>query len=156
MIHAIRLATLADLDRLTAVDDVASREAGRRAKIRQGIEAGTCWVVDGGANLLGYMLLRRDFFGFDFIDLVYVAPSARRQGVGQTLIGHAERTCATAKLFTSTNESNSAMRSLLARLGYLSSGVIHNLDADDPELIFVKHLRPASVTGAFENVSGPP
>lgn len=70
--------------------------------------------------------------------LLYVEQRARRHGVGRALIEQAERQCTTAKLFTSTNESNAAMRGLLARLGYRWSGVIYNLDKDDPEFIFVK------------------
>jgi GNAT superfamily N-acetyltransferase len=136
----IRLAAHSDLERLAWLDDVASREASRKAKIRQAIETKACWVGEDGTALLGYVLLNRAFFGFELVDLLYVAPSVRRRGVGRALIEHVERECSTSKLFTSTNESNSAMRGLLARLGYRSSGVIHNLDADDPELIFVKHL----------------
>ncbi len=46
------------------------------------------------------------------------------------------------KLWTSTNESNVAMRNLLVRLGFIPSGQIDNLDEGDLELVFV-HL-PAS------------
>jgi hypothetical protein len=35
------------------------------------------------------------------------------------------------------NESNTAMQQLLARVGYRWSGVIYNLDKNDPEFIFV-------------------
>jgi hypothetical protein len=42
--------------------------------------------------------------------------------------------------FTSTNLSNIPMQSLLAKMGYLLSGVIHHLDEDDPELVYVKYL----------------
>ena len=89
---------------------------------------------------MGYAILREGFFGFDFIELLYVEASVRRHGIGQALIERLERECNTPKLFTSTNESNNAMRSLLARLGYQPSGAIHNLDAGDPELIFMKSL----------------
>jgi hypothetical protein len=46
--------------------------------------------------------------------------------------------CATRKLFTSTNESNRAMRDLLAHAGFEPSGVVQNLDPGDPELIYFK------------------
>ena len=46
----------------------------------------------------------------------------------------------TAKLFTSTNQSNLGMQALLVRLGYEPSGIVHNLDEDDPELIYVKRI----------------
>lgn len=134
------MATLDDLDRLLSLDQIASREPTRAATVRRGIAAGACWVVDDGGGLLGYVLLHKNFFGFDFVELLYVEQRARRQGVGRALIEQAERECTTAKLFTSANESNAAMRGLLARLGYRWSGVIYNLDKDDPEFIFVKLL----------------
>jgi GNAT superfamily N-acetyltransferase len=136
----IRSASLGDLDRLISLDQVALREVTRVATIQRGIDGGTCWVADDNSGRpLGYALLnKRAFFGFDFVELLYVEPSARRRGVGRALIEHLERECTTAKLFTSTNESNTAMRELLARLGYRRSGVIYNLDKNDPEFIFVK------------------
>ena len=41
------------------------------------------------------------------------------------------------RLFVSTNESNATMRELLVRRGYRVSGMVENLDPDDPELFFV-------------------
>lgn len=118
------------------------REPTRVATIRRGVDGGACWLADDNSGKpLGYALLnKRAFFGFDFVELLYAEPSARRCGVGRALIEHLESECITAKLFTSTNESNTAMRELLARLGYRRSGVIYNLDKNDPELIFVKLL----------------
>jgi GNAT superfamily N-acetyltransferase len=138
--YRIRSATLGDLDRLVSLDQIASHESTRVASVRRGIGAGSGWVADDGARLLGYALLNKAFFGFDFIELIYVESSIRRRGVGRALIEHVERECTTAKLFTSTNESNVAMRGLLAQLGYEWSGVIYNLDRNDPEFIFVKLL----------------
>jgi GNAT superfamily N-acetyltransferase len=143
MPNRIRSATLEDLDILVSLDEIASREVARVAAIRRGIGAGSCWVADDGGRLLGYALLNKAFFGFNFIELIYVKSSIRRHGVGRALIQHVERECTTAKLFTSTNESNVAMRGLLARLGYDWSGVIFNLDKNDPEFIFVKLLAAA-------------
>jgi hypothetical protein len=48
------------------------------------------------------------------------------------------------RLFTSTNESNIAMRALLFTRGYRESGRIENLDPKDPELVFVKFLERAA------------
>jgi hypothetical protein len=36
------------------------------------------------------------------------------------------------------------MQSLLPRLGYVRSGIVENLDDDDPELVYVKFLTPSS------------
>jgi hypothetical protein len=58
-----------------------------------------------------------------------------------TLLRHLESFCETSKLFISTNLSNLPMQSLLAKLVYVLSGVIHNLDEGDPELVYFKRLR---------------
>ena len=34
------------------------------------------------------------------------------------------------------DESNGAMRNLLVQSGFEPSGIIHNLDPDDPELVY--------------------
>jgi hypothetical protein len=57
------------------------------------------------------------------------------------LIEHTEARCRTPKLFTSTNLSNLRMQTLLTRLGYQLSGVIHNLDEGAPELVYYRALR---------------
>jgi hypothetical protein len=62
-------------------------------------------------------------------------------GAGEALVKHLESLCQTAKLFTSTNLSNLPMQSLLAKMGYILSGVIHNLDEGDPEIVYFKKLR---------------
>ena len=46
--------------------------------------------------------------------------------------------CQTDRLWTSTNLSNHPMQGLLRRLGYRLSGVLHYLDPDDPELVYVQ------------------
>ena len=46
----------------------------------------------------------------------------------------------TGQLFTSTNRSNLPMRRLCDRLGFQRSGVVENLDNDDPELVYYKRL----------------
>ena len=51
---------------------------------------------------------------------------------------HLESECKTPKIFTSTNLSNLAMQALLVKLRYKLSGTIHNLDPDDPELVYMK------------------
>jgi GNAT superfamily N-acetyltransferase len=75
---------------------------------------------------------------------LYIHPDHRRQGGGSTMMGYLESICRTAKIFTSTNLSNLPMQSLLAKLGYKLSGVIHNLDEDDPELVYVKFLKQSA------------
>lgn len=42
----------------------------------------------------------------------------------------------TQKIFTSTNQSNTATQQLLIKAGFIPSGYIENLDDNDPELIY--------------------
>jgi GNAT superfamily N-acetyltransferase len=74
--------------------------------------------------------------------MVYVASSWRRHGVGAALLGALAHRCTTPKLFTSTNASNLPMQALLLRAGFEPSGIVHNLDPGDPELVYVRFLAP--------------
>jgi GNAT superfamily N-acetyltransferase len=73
--------------------------------------------------------------------MLYVHSDYRRHGTGVALLQHMESLCGTPKLFASTNLSNLPMQSLLAKLGYVLSRVIHNLDEGDPEVVYFKRLR---------------
>lgn len=95
-------------------------------------------MVSVGGKDIGYAVLEYSFYENGFISMLYVQQQYRRRGVGEELMQHLERVCSTPKLFTSTNLSNTAMQSLLAKLGYVLSGVIENLDEGDPELIYFK------------------
>jgi ribosomal protein S18 acetylase RimI-like enzyme len=95
--------------------------------------------------IVGYAVLNYSFYAKAFIAMLRVHPSYRRQGVGLTLMQYLEQLalCTAKKLFTSTNLSNLAMQSLLVKLQYKLTGVIHNLDDDeddDPELVYYKSL----------------
>lgn len=89
--------------------------------------------------MLGYAV-RGEFFGFDFLELLFVAERARRRGVGSALITSVEEDRRAGRVFTSTNRSNAPMRALVAKRGYAASGVIYNLDPADPEVIYVKRF----------------
>jgi hypothetical protein len=56
--------------------------------------------------------------------------------VGSALLRAAVDVATTTTVFTSTNESNGAMRALLARDGWLVSGTLDGLDAGDPEVVY--------------------
>jgi hypothetical protein len=42
--------------------------------------------------------------------------------------------------YSSTNLSNRSMQALLEKRKYILSGVLHHLDEEDPELVYVKYL----------------
>jgi ribosomal protein S18 acetylase RimI-like enzyme len=133
----IRLATVTDLPAVLATDHMRA-DPERRDFVRKAIELHQCWLAEAAGEAIGYVVADESFFGYPFIELLMVAPTFRRGGVGTALMRHVEALFSGPKLFTSTNQSNLAMQALLDRLGYVRSGVIDNLDEDDPELVYFK------------------
>jgi len=101
-------------------------------------DSAVCLVATLAERVIGYVALDYTFFGHGFIPILFVSETARRSGVGTSLMQAIERKCSTPKLFTSTNESNIPMRSLLAGIGFEPSGIIYNLDAGDPEVVYFR------------------
>jgi ribosomal protein S18 acetylase RimI-like enzyme len=138
----LRPATPHDVEAIIRFDAIAQHEPTRVEFIRTSVQNATCLVAVEDGQVTGYGVLEYSFFGLGFISMLYVHPAHRRRGVGSALMQALERRCTTAKLFTSTNRSNTPMQALLATLGFSPSGIIENLDEDDPELIYFK-LRTA-------------
>jgi ribosomal protein S18 acetylase RimI-like enzyme/mannose-6-phosphate isomerase-like protein (cupin superfamily) len=136
----IRPAAAVDLAALYELDHIARSDAGRRAFIARSLGEGRAWVVEVAEQVCGYGVIRHDFFGRSFLEMVYIAAGRRGQGLGSRLIGFMETQARSTALFTSTNESNYHMQHVLEKLGYERSGIIRNLDPSDPEIIFVKRL----------------
>jgi GNAT superfamily N-acetyltransferase len=138
---SIRPAVENDIDALCSFDLIAQRENERRQFIRLEVISGNCFVAVEDEKVIGYGVLNYTFYYVGCIDMLYIHSDHRRNGAGAALLQHLESLCRTPKLFTSTNLSNLPMQSLLAKLGYVLSGVIHNLDEDDPEIVYFKRLR---------------
>jgi GNAT superfamily N-acetyltransferase len=134
----VRLAATRDRRAIADCDPRVATDLHRRERIDAAIAARHCWVGEYEKAIAGYGVLSTSFFGRDFIELVHVAENMRRLGVGDALFETIERTRHADRLFTSTNESNAAMRALLEKRGFKPSGEIQNLDVNDAELIFVK------------------
>ena len=138
---SIRPAVESDVEALCSLDLIARQENERREFIRHEVASGTCFVAVADEEVIGYGVLNYTFHHTGCIDMLYVHSDHRRRGAGAALVRHMESLCRTPKLFTSTNLSNLRMQSLLAKLGYELSGVIHNLDEGDPEIVYFKRLR---------------
>ena len=138
---SIRPAIESDIDDLCSLDLIAQCENERREFIRGEVMSGNCFVAVTDEKVIGYGVLNYTFFHLGNIDMLYIHCDHRRSGAGAALLRHMESLCQTPKLFTSTNLSNLPMQSLLAKSGYVLSGVIHNLDEDDPEIVYFKRLR---------------
>lgn len=136
----IRQASVSDRDAIVAVDQVARAEARRVRFIDRILESATCLVAERDGHVVAYAALEYTFYEQGFVSILYVTEPERRQGIGRALMQALASRCDTEKLFTSTNQSNRPMQHLLDTLGYLESGVIHNLDPGDPELVYVLEL----------------
>lgn len=137
----VRVATPADTPAILAVDALALADPARARQITRAIEQGQCRVAVDAGRIVGYVMQDHGFFGHGFVSLIVVAAACRRQGVALRLLQAAVTACDTAKLFTSTNQSNVAARRLMAKAGFVPSGMIENLDEGDPELVYVKFVR---------------
>lgn len=137
---SVQLAAESDLEELYTLDAIAQTDEGRRNFIKNAVRQQNCYMVVDNM-VVGYGILEYSFFGKGFVPLVYVHTDYRREGVGANLMHYLETICETDRLFTSTNLSNIPMQGLLAKLEYKLSGIIHDLDLHDPELIYVKYLQ---------------
>lgn len=137
----IRLAQESDIELICGFDAATQQDHRRRDFIARSVSVGNCHVALDNHVLVGYGVLDYTFFDNGFVSMLYVRSNYRQHGMGLEMMRHLESKCQTAKLFTSTNLSNLPMQSLLAKLDYKLSGVIHDLDEGDPELVYVKYLK---------------
>lgn len=137
---AIRLAGPGDLAAAVAMDAVAAHDPHRRDWLTRAFDGekgrvARIALLDG--DPAGFAVMG-EFFSNPFLDLIVTAPTARRRGVASALMAEIERVHAGAKLFVSTNVSNTVMQDLLAARGYQPSGRVENLDPGDPELFYLR------------------
>jgi N-acetylglutamate synthase-like GNAT family acetyltransferase len=133
----IRKAALEDVGAIT-VGDSEFASGGREEFVHRAVQRGGAYVLEQDGQVIGIGVLEYTFFEQGFISLVYVSPSARRTGAGESLLRYFVSVSQTPKLFSSTNRSNRPMQALFAKVGFEPSGIIHNLDPDDPELVYYK------------------
>jgi GNAT superfamily N-acetyltransferase len=138
MEQVIRIAKSADFDAILNLDkEVIESTIVRSENINRAISEMRCNVVESSSVIQGFSIARpKAFRGMDFLDLVVVRPSSRRQGTATLLIAHFQKMSSTSECGTSTNQSNRAMISLLRKLGWHESDHLEELDPGDPELFF--------------------
>jgi ribosomal protein S18 acetylase RimI-like enzyme len=122
------------------IDSLVIGSRSREQQLTEAVAKQQCIVAIEKETIIGFAVFDASFFGYDYISLVIVNPSLRRKGAARALIQYIESHCITAKLFTSTNESNTPMQRVCESLGFKRSGIIENLDDGDPEWIYFKPI----------------
>ena len=135
-----RLAVDDDHACLLNCDPFAQVTLARQTWLKVALAARRIQVAECSEAFEGFVVIEHTFFGHGFVSLIAVAPDARRKGYALALLAQAERVCNSRKLFTSTNASNIAAQKLFLRAGFVESGHIDNLDADDTELVYFKSV----------------
>jgi len=136
----IRKSKPEDIKAIIAFDHVVKYEPERKLFIRKSVKNKNCYVALIDKIPIGYAVLEYTFFGYGFISMLYLKKKYRKRGIGEKLMKHLEGKCKTQKIFTSTNKSNKPMQNMMKKMKYRKSGIIHNLDPNDPELIYFKKI----------------
>lgn len=137
----IRPARSEDREAIESVDSQLTAGFSERAdEIAHWLRDDDVYVGLRDGRILAYAVLSNVWFGRPFIQMLMVAESSRREGIGNRLLAHLEDQVSGPELWTSTNLSNQRMQQLLASRGYQLTGFIDNLDPGDPELFYFKRL----------------
>lgn len=135
----VRRAKLTDLRRIASLDHLARASKERRTWLRQSIRERVVWVLLVGSVIKAYAILTRSFFQRPFIEMLYVASDDRRHGLGERLLARLETEgLRDGEVWTSTNQSNRAMRRLLKKRDFVQRGSVTGLDRGDAEMFFSK------------------
>ena len=143
----VREALPTDAPAMVQCDAYAQSHACRQSFIRAAAAKGGGLVAVANGSVVGFLVLTHTFFEQAFVSLVVVEADHQRRGVGSRLLAAAEASCKTSKLFSSTNASNVVAQALLSKARFVRSGIVENLDAEDPELIYFKSVGAVNEDG---------
>ena len=104
------------------------------------------FVVESNGAVAGFALVRQKFLMGDYLELFVIAPSARRKGLGSSLLAHLEGLVfARAKnLFACVSDFNKEAREFYDKNGYRELGPMPNfLIPGSAEILLRKTSGPA-------------
>lgn len=129
-------ARMEHVDTLCMIDKEVIGDNSRSETIKKAVEERRCIICKMPHSIAGFLIFTIDFFECSFISFVIVKPSERRKGLATLLLIDFVKRAPTAKIFSSTNRSNSQMQKVFETAGFKRSGYIENLDDDDPEIVY--------------------
>jgi GNAT superfamily N-acetyltransferase len=110
--------------------------------IRSHLDRHHLLVADSAGEVVGLLAYRTDWFQCTFVSLVSVRADRRKRGVARALYKEVEGISPSPRLYSSTEETNSAAIQMHTALGFQASGYIDNLPQGYRELLFYKRLHP--------------
>ena len=133
----LRRAASSDIPALLALNPRLARDGHEPARLLRALGDGNVLVANVNGRVVGFVAFDYMFFDRGFINYLTVHTDHRRHGLGEALVRAAADACNTRDLFTSTNQSNTPMQALLAKLGYARCGHADQLDPGNPEWFYV-------------------
>ncbi|MDA3799072.1 MAG: GNAT family N-acetyltransferase [Kiritimatiellae bacterium] len=132
----IRKSLVEDMDQIGLIERIGQEESSRTRYIQESFEKDNVWVIVVEDKVVGYFVFDYNFFfNRKYLSLLYIAESYRDRGIGRYVMNWILEQ-SDGSLFVSTNLSNARMIHLLRSCGFEDSGVIYNLDKNDPEVVF--------------------
>ena len=107
------------------------------------------YVLEQESMVAGLALLRRQFLFGDYLELLAIAPSTQRKGLGRALLNHMERIvfARSTNLFACVSDFNAAARQFYERNGYVEVGPLPDLlMPGTSEILLRKTIGPARST----------
>lgn len=129
---------LNDLDEIVNIDREVIGSDSRRKHIKKAIEEERCIAIKNESSFVGFLIFDTQFYCCSFISLIIIKPTERRKGYATSLIKYFISISPTKKIFSSTNQSNKRMQEVFKANGFIQSGIVENLDEEDPEIIYFK------------------
>mgnify|MGYP003576658139 CR=1 FL=1 len=107
------------------------------------------YVLEQDGMVAGLALLRRQFLFGDYLELLAIAPSTQRKGLGHALLNHLERIvfARSTNLFACVSDFNTSARQFYERNGYREVGPLPDLlMPGTAEILLRKTIGPAKST----------
>lgn len=107
------------------------------------------YVIEQDGTVAGLALLRRQFLFGDYLELLAIAPSTQRKGLGRALLNHLERIvfARSSNLFACVSDFNTSARQFYERNGYREVGPLPDLlMPGTAEILLRKTIGPAKST----------
>jgi ribosomal protein S18 acetylase RimI-like enzyme len=102
-------------------------------------------VAEARSTVVGLLAYRTDWFQCTYVSLVTVREDYRRRGIAREFFRSVEAISPSPRLFSSTEETNSASIRMHTALGFSPSGYIDNLPQGVRELLFYKRIPPRAL-----------